>query len=418
MYKRLKKMIGMIWILILVGNVSLMFASVDCHITPWGAPPYQTPDIWADNNGNGVQECGEPSLGITNRLFARVTNNGATVATNVQVKFYYAPYGMGYPHTHFKQIGSTVTIPSISGYGQTIIEIAWDLSDLTEDNGGLWPYSISSFNHFCVRVEIECVTDVNPGNNAAQNNFTAVPCSECEFNFMIVNPTARQVSASLITSELPEGWRTDIKAPGIKDEREFTLAPNEWKLATLRLSHPEDQYDMARNIDIGLKLDGDLVGGITFRVVKPPARRFNSLSFHIGRAIPTGGYSDTYQSGYSLITDLDFRLWNKLTALLIFGYNDLQARVPSVNDTHWWNISGNLKREFTVSPNIDLYFNGGAGVYIHQSGSTDQGINIGLGWNYRLAHDCRLEFGHDYHRISGGSNAEFIVTHIGVVFTY
>ena len=419
MDKRLKKMIGMMWMVLLVGNASLGFAAVDCYIQPWGAPPYQTPDIWTDNNGNGIQECGEPSLGISNRLWARIHNIGTTTATNVLVKFYYAPYSIGYPHTHFKQIGAPVSIPMpITGGTSIVIETAWDLSNLSEDNGGLWPYPIASFDHFCVRVVIDCAADVNPGNNAAQNNFTAVPCSECGFNFIIVNPTEEQVSASLITSDLPKGWSMSITAPGIKNIHEFGLAPHETKLAKLRLFHPEDQDKMNRDVDVGLTLDGDLVGGVTFRAVKPPARRFNSLSFHVGCAIPTGGYSDTYQSGYSLITDIDFYLWNKLSAVLIFGYNDLQARVPSVNDTHWWNISGNLKMEFTVSPNIDLYLNGGVGAYIPQSGSTEQGINVGLGWNYRLAHDCRLEFGHDYHRISGGPDAEFIVTHIGAVFRY
>jgi hypothetical protein len=177
---------------------------------------------------------------------------------------------------------------------------------------------------------------------------------------------------------------------------------------------------MSRNIDVSLKLNGELDGGITFRAItrKIPSRRFNSLSFHLGCAIPTGTYSNTYDSSYSLITDVDYHFSDQISGVLLLGYNHLQARVPSVNDTHWWNISANLKKEFTVSPNINLYFNGGPGIYIPQSGSIEAGFNVGLGWNYSLASDCRLEFGHDYHDISGSSEAEFIVTHIGTVFKF
>jgi hypothetical protein len=420
--RRVMRVLGIIFIF-LVGNVSLGFADVDIYIEPWGAPPYETPDIWADNDFDGIQECEEPKLGEDeNYLVARIHNIGTTDAPTgtVSVKFLYAPYGLGYPHTDFKQIGVTLQNPSsiAGGGGYLDISTQWDLSDLTENNGGLWPYPISSFNHFCVRVEIECAADVDLTNNEAQNNFTAVPCSECGFNFMIVNPSEEQASASLITSELKEGWRMSITARGIKNIQEFTLAPNERKLARLKLSHPNGQDEMCRDIDVSLKLDGKLAGGITFRTVKSPARKFNSLSFHVGGAIPIGNYSKTYNSGYSFITDIDFHFSSQFSLVLLFGYNRFLAGELSVNDTHWWNLSANLKGKISVSHNINLYLNAGAGAYITEGKSVRTGVNAGLGWNYSLSPDCRLEFGSDYHYVFKSSNVQFIVTHVGVVFRY
>jgi hypothetical protein len=414
-FRRIVWTLGLTLIFLVVSTFSV-FAYVDCYIEPWGAPPWQTPDIWAGGSG--------PCLGGRNTLIARIHNIGTTPApaNTVFVKFYYAPYGMGYSPAagHFKQIGVTLhnVAPLAASGGVWIVETDWDLYPVTEDNGGLWP-PISTFDHFCVRVEIECTADTNLSNNAAQNNFTAVTCSECGFNFMIVNSNDEQANASLVTSDLPAGWKMNIKAPGIKNIREFTLAPNEAKLARLELSHPEDWSDMNRDIHVSLKLDGKLVGGITFRPVKSPAKKFRSLSFHAGSAIPIGAYSDHYNSGLSLFTDMDFHFKDNFSFVLLFGYNVFHARVPVVNDTHWWNLSANLKREITVSPRINIFLNVGPGIYIPHSGPVKAGANVGLGWNYAVAGDCRLEFGSDYHRIfNKSSNIEFIVTHVGVVFRY
>jgi hypothetical protein len=61
--RKLKKQIVML-IGLLIGSSSLGFAAVDCYITPWGAPPWTTPDIWADNDGNGIQEDNEPVVWV------------------------------------------------------------------------------------------------------------------------------------------------------------------------------------------------------------------------------------------------------------------------------------------------------------------------------------------------------------------
>ncbi len=391
----------------------------DCYIQPWGAPPWETPDIWADNNGNGIQECGEPSLGIVNQLWARVHNIGTSTATNVQVKFFYAPYGMGYPHTHFKQIGITATIASIPAASSTVIQTSWDLSNLSENNGGLWPYPISMFDHFCVRVEITCESDSNTENNAAQNNFTAVTCSDCSFNFLIVNPTNEQASAGILTSNLPKGWHVRISAPGIDSLQNFELQPNEIKLASLRLDHPDGSNQTVDQVNASLQINGELVGGITFKPVSSENMKvkLRGLSFHLGKTIPLASCFDTCNSGFSIITDFEYPITRNLSALLLVGINNFQTKSPIVDNINWWNVSANLKWHVALSSNIDLCINAGPGMYLSRFGTTEAGINAGWSWTYSLASDCKLEFGHDYHKILNKSN-QFIVTHLGVIYGF
>ncbi len=260
--------------LLVIGGGTAMGA--DPAIDNWGSPPgspppWQTADIWVDNDGDWVpDEPGEPSKGIKNRLFAMVRNLDPDAVDNVSVWFGYAPYGFGYPHTHFKEI-TTVTGVSLSASGSTgdekSIEVEWDLTDLTENNGGLWPYPVDQFDHFCVRVVVSHNNDSNGANNDAQNNFTNVELSAGEsggFSFMAVNPGERDARASMIFSKIPREWQ--IEVGGIKTPSDFVLKGGEQKLLKMlvtpttaaALRHP------TQPVDVALSLDGKIVGGFSF----------------------------------------------------------------------------------------------------------------------------------------------------------
>lgn len=426
--KSLRRTLGILFIF-LVGNISLVFGAVDCYITPWGAPPWISPDIYVDNSGNGIQECGEPSKGITNRLFARIHNIGADTATNIKVRFYYTPYSAGYNLAAFKQIGDPVIIPSLAGSSNILLETGWDLSNLGEDNGGLWPDPISQFDHFCVHVTIECAGEANTSNNEAQTNFTAVPCyrikltdttlPNCGFNFIIANPKPVRAKAGLVISGLPKGWAIHIRARGIENIQEFTLDPNEARPARLEFSHPEGQDEMSKNISVSLKLDGELISGFSFKPVLTPFKRHKfSLSLHTGYTIPLGTFNEVYNSGPSVFVDVDYHFLNQFSVVLLFGYNGFHAGFPHIKNTYWWNFSANLKKEFTVAPKLNFFLNGGPGIYIPKNGPGKPGFNVGLGFNYSLSNSWKLEFGNDYHHIFGKAKVRFIVTHVGFIYSY
>ncbi|MBI1811067.1 MAG: hypothetical protein HY035_01090 [Nitrospirae bacterium] len=260
--------------------VSLGYAASDPSINDWGTPPgtpppWQTTDIWVDNNGNGIpNEVGEPSKGIKNRLFAKVRNLGTTAANNVTVRFAYAPYGAwGWSsYSDFKEI-AVVTGVNLTQSGtpdaEKTIEVEWDLRDLSENNGGIWGgYTVGDFDHFCVWVKIEYPGDSDTTNNKARNNFTNVQTvfgKSYSMKFLVKNPENKDAGAELIIKGIPENWRFAIE--GVKDYRKFVLKAGEFKLLTLTFTPPQQPISatqIKQNVDISLKLDNKIIGGISF----------------------------------------------------------------------------------------------------------------------------------------------------------
>ncbi len=261
-------------------TVSFSFAAPDPSIKDWGSPPgspppWQTTDIWVDNNGNGIHnEVGEPSKGMTNRLFAKVRNLGTSAANNVTVRFAYAPYGAwGWAsYSDFKEI-AVVTGVNLTAAGtadaEKTIEVAWDLSNLSENNGGQWGgYTVGDFDHFCVWVKVEYPGDSNDGNNNARNNFTNVQTvfgKSLSLKLIVPNPWKRAANASLVFRGLPENWQLAVK--GIDNYREFTLKPGEYRLVTLILTPPAQPASTSvirQNVDVSLRLDNKIIGGVSF----------------------------------------------------------------------------------------------------------------------------------------------------------
>ncbi len=167
------------------------------EITPWGAkngsaPYWQSPDVYV-KDGGGIQIT--PEKGIINNLCAIVTNIGDIDAMGVSVDFYYSPYGLGYHHDDFFHIGTT-GIDVLAGANIEAC-IDWDLTDLTFDYGGIWPFPINDFNHFCIEVVISHPDDIDLCNNETQHNFTDVELSDSDgdgilFQFQISNPLLNQ----------------------------------------------------------------------------------------------------------------------------------------------------------------------------------------------------------------------------------
>ena len=137
-------------------------------------------------------------------------------------------------------------------------------------------------------------------------------------------------------------------------------------------------------------------------------------SMHLGLALPLGNFNNSYNSGLSLALDIEKRLSPQLWVVGIVGFNQFDA----ANDTHWWNLSANLKYEFTTNP-LRPYVKGGGGLYIPESGSSRAGYNVGAGVNYDLTPKWTLELGGDYHEVfTSGSNIQFAVPHIGVIYRF
>jgi hypothetical protein len=201
-------------------------------------PPYESPDIWVeDAQGNKTVA----QKGTVNTLVAQVRNIGDQHAGSVKVRLLYAPYGMGYAHKDFKQIDEK-TVSLNAGQTQQV-KVSWNLTNLNETNGGLWPYNIDKFDHFCARVEIDGGDDdVNSCNNVAQRNFvkvgTAKP-AEVETTVLVANPLQDAQAAVKIDlrDTFSRGWQAWVD--NLPPRGELRLRPGEKRLLRIHVSVPD-----------------------------------------------------------------------------------------------------------------------------------------------------------------------------------
>jgi hypothetical protein len=252
----------------------------DLAITPWGhitgvGPEWKSPDIFV-LDGVGMET--NAVKGQTNHLRARVRNLGNAPASSVTVRFKFAPWFAGISDSAFKEIGTaTVNFAAVgdpSGDDTHIVPIEWDLSDLTDTNGGTWPMPISSFAHFCVKVSVEFTGDANPANNIAQTNFFDVPTvgTGAPLMFLVGNPSDKEERAQLDVTGLPPGYSAELLEGPAPFGKPFALKPNEIRVAVVQFTAPPEtannppSQDVVANIN--LQVGGNVVGGISARLFK------------------------------------------------------------------------------------------------------------------------------------------------------
>ena len=251
----------------------------DLAITPWGfvtghGPTWQSPDIFVVDNGNNVVNAKQ---GIMNRLRARIRNLGSAAANAVTVRFKYAPYFIGLTSAGFKEIAApTVNFAAArdaSGNDLMVVPAQWDLTNPSENNGGIWPMPISAFQHFCVKVDVELSADVNQSNNAAQTNFVDLTADCCRpFRFLVGNPFERDITARLVIDPLPKGYSVKLEGGGGEQGNPFVLRAREIRVATAQFVRPAGFAKRPRTNDvvasISMQVDNQIVGGLSARLAK------------------------------------------------------------------------------------------------------------------------------------------------------
>jgi hypothetical protein len=250
----------------------------DLAITPWGfvtgqGPAWQSPDIFIVDIGNNVVNAKQ---GIMNHLRARIRNLGNAAANGATVRVTYAPYSIGLTAAGFKEIAAPAVnfaaAGDPSGNDLIVIPAQWDLTNPTEDNGGIWPMPISSFEHFCVRVAAELSADINQSNNAGQTNFVDVTEDCCRpFRFLVGNPFERDIRARLVVAALPRGYSVKLEAGG-EEENTLSLRPKEIRVATAQFVRPAGFAKERRTSDvvasISMQVDNQFIGGLSARLAK------------------------------------------------------------------------------------------------------------------------------------------------------
>jgi hypothetical protein len=185
------------------------------------------------------------------------------------------------------------------------------------------------------------------------------------------------------------------------------------KFALYRLS------PMCSSVDLGdIDITVDVKGTATsFNLAHKLQKRY-SLSVHAGITLPVGNFNTLYNGSYRLGLNLDYHLSPRLSLLGLLGCNHFKAGSPPVSDTHWWNLSANLKYECTTYP-LRPYVRGGAGLYIPKTGRAQPGVNLGLGLDYSFNADWIIQWGTDYHHIfTSGTTTGFWVSQAGLIFRF
>lgn len=154
------------------------------------------------------------------------------------------------------------------------------------------------------------------------------------------------------------------------------------------------------------------------KAIKPPSRSRWSASLHGGLTFPITDLGSRYNSSYMVALDLDYHFSSKFSAVVLLGFNHFKAASALISDFHWWNLSANLKWEFSTNP-LRPYVNGGIGLYIPKTGATKPGFNIGVGMDRTLNPNLVLEVGMDYHHIlTNYEDPEFYTAHAGVIWRF
>lgn len=195
----------------------------DPAITPWGAPPYETPDIWIDSDKNGwdvyryKDAAGNPIgqgddawVNHQNRVYVRIRNLGTQAASNVRVQVEVnQPPGMGDAGPGWAGIG-TIIFGTVPAGGATVQDFV------------LWTPTVGA--HTCIRATIEdSPGELSTTNNRAQENVSAFetstgsPWEPIEMKLMVYNPHQdERTTAQFVVRDVPEGWGIVIDPPELE----------------------------------------------------------------------------------------------------------------------------------------------------------------------------------------------------------
>jgi len=221
-------------------------ANPDPMITPWGAPPWETPDIWIDSEKNGfdvykyTDGSGNPEgngddawVNHDNRVYVRVRNIGPGVATNVRVQvFANSPPGMGDAGPDYAHLG-TIIFASIPGGG-------------VAQGFVTWKPTVGA--HTCLKAEITNIPEeLSATNNVARENVSAFDSREkfgrgtvgggfepVGLPITVFNPLRNTaMPIHLHVRDIPRGWTVSVNPtdsvlpPGGNGSVRFLVFPSD-----------------------------------------------------------------------------------------------------------------------------------------------------------------------------------------------
>ncbi|HEV7427417.1 MAG TPA: hypothetical protein VGQ46_13715 [Thermoanaerobaculia bacterium] len=193
---------------------------LDLAITPWGAPPYESPDIWIEHPDHPLSPIplpgnGEPARwsttydpavnGPLNLVRVKVSNIGTVGATNVRVRVKVnQPGGMG-------DAGTWVALPTS------------DPQDVAAGSSGIfnvgWTPRVNE--HTCIQAEViswdSALGDRDPFNQATQENIndfnptSSSPWAPTPMAFDVSNRRSTPIQVYVAPQNLPPGYIVQLE---------------------------------------------------------------------------------------------------------------------------------------------------------------------------------------------------------------
>lgn len=262
---------------------------LDLVITPWGAPPYESPDIWIEHNDGSFSSSplagnGEPARwaanwnaglnGHLNMVRVKVTNFGTVIATNVRVQVKVnQPGGMG-------DTGTWVVQPPSDP--QDIPPGDWRIFNVG------WSPKVAA--HTCLEAEViswdSQFGDRDPWNQRTQENVndfyptSASPWTLMPIEFDVASNRDHPIQVMFQAKNLPPGYilnldqdfltlppKSKVRITGTLDLDESVIPPY-----TADERRPEPRKPGVFHI-AGYIIGGDYqlpLGGVTYRVFPSP----------------------------------------------------------------------------------------------------------------------------------------------------
>jgi hypothetical protein len=263
-------------------------------------------------------------------------------------------------------------------------------------------------------------------NNVSHRNYYNLPTSTDDSlnSFLVRNPYSTKIDVVLRLNN-PREWQVSLDK--FRFNEILTLQPNEDILVKVNAKLPNVKKSgeitiTQERVDLTPAV---VMGGITLGF-KPdeqigigPSTSYKWwASIHGGLTLPITDFGSRYKSSYMFAVDWSYHFNPRLSVVALIGFNHFRAKptFSYLGNTYWWNLSANLKWEFTTSPTRP-YINGGMGAYIPKSGPTKLGYNLGIGIDRTLTPTLVFELGADYHHIlTRLEDPEFYTIHAGLIF--